>query len=40
MATVGDILSTVGMFSTIGVIMFCNLSAVGVYHDTCGGYHE
>ena len=37
MMHVGDIVSTVGMFSTVGVVIFCNLSIVGAYHDTCGG---
>ena len=32
----GGIISTVGMFSTLGDIM----STLGVYHDKCGGNHE
>ena len=28
-----------GVFSTVGTI-FCNLSNMEGYHDTCGGYHE
>ena len=31
-----DIMSTMGMFSTVGDIMI----HVGGYHDTCGGNHE
>ena len=41
MSTVGDILNTVGMFSTVGDIMINVgdiLSTVGVQY--CGGYHE
>ena len=26
--------------STVGDTILCNLSTVGEYHDTCGGYHE
>ena len=36
----GDIMSTMGVFSIVGDIIFCNLSTVGGYHHTCGGYHE
>ena len=42
MSTVGDILSTVGVFSTVGDIMINVgdiLSTVGVF-STMGGYHE
>ena len=33
-------MSTVGVFSTMGDTILCNLSTVRGYHDTCGGYHE
>ena len=33
-------MSTVGVFSTMGDIIFYNLNTAGGYHDTCGGYHE
>ena len=33
----GDIMSTVGVFSTVGDTILWNLSTVGGYHDTCGG---
>ena len=36
MSTVGDILSTVGVFSTVGDIMI----NVGDILSTVGGYHE
>ena len=36
MINVGDIMSTLGMLSTLGDTM----STPGVYHDECGGYHE
>ena len=42
MSTVGDILSTMGVFSTVGDIMINVediLSTVGVF-STVGGYHE
>ena len=26
--------------SIVGDTILCNLSSVGEYHDTCGGYHE
>ena len=42
MSTVGDILSTVGVFSTVGDIMINVgdiLSTMGVF-STVGGYHE
>ena len=42
MSTVGDTLSTVGVFSTVGDIMINVgdiLSTVGVF-STLGGYHE
>ena len=32
----GDIMSTVGVFSTMGDTILCNLSTVGGHHDTCG----
>ena len=35
MSTVGDILSTVGVFSTVGGVQYR-----GGYHDKCGGYLE
>ena len=35
MVSVGDILSTVGVFSTVGDIM----RAVGEYHEYRGRYH-
>ena len=37
MMHVGDIMSTVGVFSTVGDIILSNLSTVGGYHDKCGG---
>ena len=41
MMQVGDIMSTVGVFSTMGDIIFCNLSTMvgggGRYHDACRG---
>ena len=49
MMHVGDIMSTVGVFSTMGDIMSTMgviLSTVGIlsivecYHDALGGYHE
>ena len=49
MSTVGDILSTVGVFSIVGDIMSTvgvilstvgMFSTVGRYHDARGGYHE
>ena len=33
-------MSTVGMFSTVGDIVFCNLSTVGDIMIHVGGYHE
>ena len=36
MSTVGDTLSTPGVFSTLGDIV----STSGAYHDECGGYCE
>ena len=33
----GIIMSTVGVFRTVGDIIFCNLSTVRGYHHICGG---
>ena len=40
MMHVGDLMSTMGVFSAVGDTILCNLSTVWEYHDTCGGYHE
>ena len=29
-----------GVFRTVRGTILCNLSTMGWYHDTCGGYHE
>ena len=36
----GDIISTVGVFSTVGGYHPLKFEYRGGYHDTCGGYHE
>ena len=33
----GDMMSTIGVFSTVGDTILCILSTVRGYHDTCGG---
>ena len=40
MIHVGDIMSTVGVFSTMGGYHPLKFEYRGGYHDTCGGYHE
>ena len=35
-----EMFNTVRVFSIVGDIIFCYLSTVGGYHDTCGGDHE
>ena len=42
MSTSGDIMSTLGMFSTLEDIMktLGDVQYIGEYHDACGGYHE
>ena len=39
MINVGDILSTMGVFSTVGVILSTvgDVQYCGGYHDACGG---
>ena len=40
MMHVGDTMSTVGVFSTVGGYRPLYIEYRGGYHDTCGGYHE
>ena len=40
MIHVGDIMSTVGVFSTVGGYHPLKFEYCGGYHDICGGYHE
>ena len=40
MMHMGDIMSTVGVFSTMGGYHPFKFEYRGGYHDTCGGYHE
>ena len=40
MMHVGDIMSTVGVFSTVGGYRPLKFEYRGGYHDKCGGYHE
>ena len=40
MIHVGDIISTVGVFSTVAGYHPLKFEYRGGYHDTCGGYHE
>ena len=39
MMHVGDIMSTMGVFSTVGGYHPLKFEYRGGYHDACGGYH-
>ena len=40
LSTVGVLSTVEDILSTVGDIIFCCLSTLGGYHDTCGPYHE